>query len=78
MPGEVTAAFEKQFGSSAVNSKASRTAGPLCENFLALVLGDVEEGGVLGAKLAGDEVDEVEDLRRNPTERADNKAGNAP
>ena len=39
---------------------------------------NAEEGEVLGAELAGDEVGEVSDLRRGPTERADDKAGRAP
>ena len=35
------------------------------EDLFALVLGDVEEGGVFGAELAGDEAGEVTDLRRD-------------
>ena len=38
------------------------------EDALALLLGDVEEGEVLGAELARDEVGEVADLRRDPSE----------
>ena len=47
----------------------------LCGYVLALVLGDVEESGVLGAELTGGE---VADLHRDLTERADDKAGHAP
>ena len=47
------------------------------EGFLALVLGHIEEGEVFGAELADDEVDKVAELSRDPTERADDKAGHA-
>ena len=39
--GEVKAPAEKQFDPSAVCSKSDRAADPLCEDALALVLGDV-------------------------------------
>ena len=54
-----------------------RAAGPLCKHLLALVHSVVEEGEVLGVEFAGEEVGEVADLHRNPTRRADDKAGNA-
>ena len=43
-----TVPVEEQFGPSAVNSKSDRAAGSLSEDVLAVVLGDVEEGGVVG------------------------------
>ena len=48
---EITAPVEKQFGPSPMDGKAERAADPLRENALALLLGDVEEGKVLGAEL---------------------------
>ena len=47
---------EKQFRQSAVYKKSDRAAGPLCADVIAFVLGYVEEGGVIGAGLAGDEI----------------------
>ena len=72
---KVTAPVEKHFGPSAVKIKSGRAAGSLFDGVaLALVLGDVEEGEVLCAELAGGEVKEVVDLRHILTERADDKA----
>ena len=48
-------------------SKPDRAKGPLCEDAVAFVFGDVEEGEVLGAVLAGDEVGEFADLHRSRT-----------
>ena len=59
---EITAPVEKQFGPSLMNGKIERAADPLRENALALLLGDVEEGKVLGAELTRGEVSEVADL----------------
>ena len=75
---EITAPVEKQFGPSPMDGKAERAADPLHEDALALLLGDVEEGKVLGAKLTRDEVGEVADLRRDLAECADGEAGHAP
>ena len=61
---EITTPVEKQFGPSPMDGKTERAADPLRENALALLLGDVEEGKVLGAELTRDEVSEVADLRR--------------
>ena len=74
---EVTASVEKQLGPSAVYGRSNRAAGLLCKHLLALVHSVVEEGEVLGVEFAGEEVGEVADLHRNPTRRADDKAGNA-
>ena len=75
---EIKAPVEKQFGLSPMDGKAERAADPLCEDALALLLGDVEEGKVLGAELTRDEVGEVADLRRDLAECADGEAGHAP
>ena len=75
---EATAFFEKQLGQSAVHSKPDRAAGPLCEDFFAPVLGDVEGGELLGTEHAGDEAGEVADLYQELTGRLDDKAGHAP
>ena len=75
---EITAPVQKQFGPSPMDGKTERAADPLRENSVALLLGDVEEGKVLGAKLTRDEVGEVADLRRDLAERADGEAGHAP
>ena len=64
----VTAPLKRQYCQSALCSKSDRAAGPLCEDFLAPVLGGVEYGGVLGAELAGD----------TTVELAIDKAGHAP
>ena len=69
---------EKQFGPSTLHGKSERAAYPLRGNALAFVLGDFEEGEVSGAGVAGDKDGEVADLRRDLTERADDKAGHAP
>ena len=53
---QTTAPAEKQFDPPAVHGKFERAAGPLRAGALALVLGDVEGGEVLGAGLVGDEV----------------------
>ena len=57
-----------------VKSKSRRAADPLRGDVLALVLGDVEEGQVLGAEIAGEEAGEVAVLRRDLTESADGEA----
>ena len=75
---EITTPVEKQFGPSPMDGKTERAADPLRENALALLLGDVEEGKVLGAELARGEVSEVADLRRDLAECADGEAGHAP
>ena len=67
---EIAAPVEKQFGPPPMDGKTERAADPLREDALALLLGDVEEGKVLGAELTGDEVGEVADLRRDLAERA--------
>ena len=75
---EITAPVEKQFGPSPMDGKTERAADPLREKALALLLGDVEEGKVLGAELTRDEVGEVADLRLDLAECADGEAGHAP
>ena len=74
---EATAPIEKQIRSTAVHSKLDRAAGPLFEDALTLVLGDVEKGEVLGAELADDEVGEIADLRRNSVRKGFHVAGGA-
>ena len=56
---EITAPVEKQFDPSPMDGKTERAADPLRVDALALLLGDVEEGEVLGAELTRDEVGEV-------------------
>ena len=60
--GEITAPVEKQFGPPTADGKAERAADPLRGDALALLLGDVEEGEVLGAELTCDQAGEVADL----------------
>ena len=74
---KVMGSAEKQFGSSAVYDKSNRAADLLCERLLALIHSAVEEGEMPGVEFAGDEACEIADLHRNPTKRADDKAGNA-
>ena len=50
---EITTPVEKQFGPSPMDGKTERAADPLRENALAPLLGDVEEGKVLGACIFG-------------------------
>ena len=61
---EITPPIEKQFDPPTVDGKTERAADPLREDALALLLGDVEEGEVLGAELTRDESGEVADLRQ--------------
>ncbi len=75
---EIKALIEKQLGPPTVDGKSERAADPLREDSLALLLGDVEEGGVLGAELTRDDTGEVVDLRRGLSECADGEVGYAP
>ena len=75
---KVTASVEKEFGPSAVYGKSNRASHSLCEHLFALVHSVVEEGEVLGAGFAGDEVGEVAELLRDLTKQGDGKAGHAP
>ena len=65
--GDVTAPLKKHFGPSLVYRKSNRAADPLCDDALALILGDIKESEVPGAELEGaGEVGEVADLNQDP------------